>query len=50
MCYGNDAEYIALTNDVFTKNINTHFYRSFSIYPTLDESRISDVWVNLICS
>ncbi|XP_026822789.1 fatty acid synthase-like, partial [Rhopalosiphum maidis] len=43
-CHGNDPEYLALTNDVFTRNINAHFFRSFSIFPTLDESRIDEVW------
>ncbi|CAH1725990.1 unnamed protein product [Aphis gossypii] len=43
-CHGNDLEYLTLTNDVFTRNINAHFFRSFSIFPTLDESRIDEVW------
>uniref|UniRef100_A0A2H8TDM0 Fatty acid synthase n=1 Tax=Melanaphis sacchari TaxID=742174 RepID=A0A2H8TDM0_9HEMI len=42
-CHGNDPEYITLINDVFTRNINAHFFRSFSIFPVLDESRIDEV-------
>eukprot|EP00102_Acyrthosiphon_pisum_P016442 XP_008187406.1 PREDICTED: fatty acid synthase-like [Acyrthosiphon pisum] len=42
--HGNDPEYLALTNDVFTGNINAHFFRTFSIFPNIDESRIDEVW------
>lgn len=45
MKHGNDAEFIALTYEVFTKNISTHFYRSYSMFPSLDESKIHDIWV-----
>lgn len=47
MNHGDDSEYLALTNEVFTKNFISHFYRSFSIFPKLDESAIIDVCVCL---
>eukprot|EP00102_Acyrthosiphon_pisum_P019878 XP_016657088.1 PREDICTED: fatty acid synthase-like [Acyrthosiphon pisum] len=42
--HGNNTEFVSLTNDVFTRNINGHFFRSFNIFPQSDESRIDDVW------
>ncbi|XP_016657076.1 fatty acid synthase isoform X4 [Acyrthosiphon pisum] len=42
--HGNNVEFVSLTNDVFTRNINGHFFRSFNIFPQMDESRIDDVW------
>ncbi|KAF0755952.1 fatty acid synthase-like isoform X1 [Aphis craccivora] len=41
---GNNEEFVTLTNDVFTNNIFAHFYRSYTIFPALDESRIDDIW------
>ncbi|VVC44020.1 Acyl transferase/acyl hydrolase/lysophospholipase,Acyl transferase,Malonyl-CoA [Cinara cedri] len=37
---GNDREFITLTNNVFGKNINTHFYRSFTIFSEEGASQI----------
>ncbi|XP_060835401.1 fatty acid synthase-like [Rhopalosiphum padi] len=42
--HGNNADFVTLTNDVFAKNINAHLYRSFTIFPNLDESRTDDIW------
>lgn len=32
-----DEEFVALLQSVFYKNINTHYYRSFTILPDKDE-------------
>ncbi|XP_050542017.1 fatty acid synthase-like [Daktulosphaira vitifoliae] len=31
--HGDNDEYVALTHDIFTKNINSHFYRNYTIHP-----------------
>ncbi|VVC29220.1 Hypothetical protein CINCED_3A006213 [Cinara cedri] len=39
LSHGNNAEFIAMTNAVFTKNINAHFYRSYTIIPSSSDSK-----------
>lgn len=48
MINGNNAELMALTYEVFTKNINGHFHRSFGIYPDQKEMKIFNVYVSFV--